>query len=119
MSPGRAAVCSLAFAPVLAAVLGACSGEDAAAPVDAPTPEAAAPTPAPTTPPPAHVDAAAPHDAAPPPAPLDVPASLVKALGDKTYVEGNCQSVTHPGWPNAAQKCTYQNGLVVTIANPT
>jgi hypothetical protein len=97
----------------------ACSGSDAAVPAD---PTDAAPPPAPpasTTPP---VDAAPPPpDSAPPPAPLDVPTSLVKALGEdgKTYVEGNCQSVTYPGWPNAAQKCTYQNGLVVTIANPT
>ena len=53
------------------------------------------------------------------PSALDVPASLVKALGNKTYVEGSCQSVTYAGWPNAAQRCTYQNGLVVTIANPS
>ena len=65
--------------------------------------------------PPAEIDAG-PPEAAPPP--LDVPASLVKALGGGTYVEESCQSVMHPGWPYAAQKCTYQNGLVVTIANP-
>lgn len=50
---------------------------------------------------------------------LDVPESLVKALGDKTYVEGDCQPATVPGWPYDAQRCTYQGGLVVTIANPT
>lgn len=49
---------------------------------------------------------------------LDVPASLVTALGDKTYVEESCQPSTYPGWPFPAQKCTYRNGLVVTIANP-
>ncbi len=49
---------------------------------------------------------------------LDVPASLVAALGDKTYVEGSCVPVTYAGWPYAAQRCTYMNGLAVTIANP-
>ena len=98
--------------------LTACSGDDGAAPPDPPS---AAPAPtAPANPPPAAPPAvdAGQHDSAAAPSPLDVPASLVKALGDKTYVEGNCQSVVHPGWPNAAQRCTYQNGLVVTIANP-
>src|SRR5438132_431008 len=109
----RVFVCALA----MGACVAACSSDDASVP-DAP--DAAAPDAAPKAPPAptsAPPDAGA-HDAAPPPSPLDVPASLVKALGDKTYVEGNCQSVMHPGWPNAAQKCTYQNGLVVTIANP-
>jgi hypothetical protein len=49
---------------------------------------------------------------------LDAPASLVAALGGKTYVEGNCTSTTYPGWPYPAQRCTYRDGLVVTIANP-
>jgi hypothetical protein len=26
---------------------------------------------------------------------------------------------TYPGWPHEAQRCTYRNGLVVTIANPS
>jgi hypothetical protein len=51
--------------------------------------------------------------------PLDVPASLVAALGGKTYVEESCASTTYPGWPFPAQRCTYRGGLVVTIANPT
>lgn len=52
------------------------------------------------------------------PEPLDVPASLVAALGGKTYVEGTCAATTYAGWPFEAQRCTYRNGLVVTIANP-
>lgn len=72
---------------------------------------------------------AAPADAAPEPAPeedagvdagppLDVPPKLVAALGTKTYVEESCAPATYKGWPNEAQRCTYRNGLVVTIANP-
>jgi hypothetical protein len=94
----------------------ACSsdgGDVAPSAPDAAPPEAAAPVPEP--PAPAVVDAG-PPEAAPPA--LDVPASLVKALGGKTYVEDSCQATTYPGWRYAAQKCTYQNGLVVTIANP-
>lgn len=97
------------FATVL---LLACS--DSASPADEPVVDAgseAAPAPAPTS----VVDASTP----PPAVALDVPESLVKALGGKTYVEGSCESVMQPGWPYEAQRCTYQNGLVVTIANPT
>jgi hypothetical protein len=110
---------SLAFAALSLALVGVmgCSGEDASPEpvVDAGSPPASstAPPPAPSPPP---VDAGA-LDAAPPP--LDVPASLVAALGDKTYVEDSCESTTYPGWPYPAQKCTYRNNLVVTIANPT
>jgi hypothetical protein len=110
-----ALVTGLALALAIAA--SGCSGDAGDvlpdAPDAAPAPEAAPPPPAPTATTP--VDAG-PPEAAPPP--LDVPASLVKALGGKTYVEESCQSVTYPGWPHPAQKCTYQNGLVVTIANP-
>ena len=113
-----AAALAAALVIALGAGLTACSGEggdaisnvpDAAPAVDAAPPPPPAPMPA------APIDAG-PPEAAPPP--LDVPASLVKALGAKTYVEDSCQSTTYPGWPYAAQKCTYQNGLVVTIANP-
>lgn len=107
---------ALALALALGGGVVACSSDGAAAAVSAPdaaVPDAAAPAPEPTTP--MTMDAG-PPEAAPPP--LDVPASLVKALGQKTYVEDSCQSTTYPGWPYAAQKCTYQSGLVVTIANP-
>ncbi|MDB5217280.1 MAG: hypothetical protein JWO86_5207 [Myxococcaceae bacterium] len=87
----------------------------AAAPPAEPTSDAA-PPPAPMAMPTASMDAGPPEAAAPPP--LDVPASLVTALGGKTYVEESCQTVMHPGWPYPAQKCTYQKNLVVTIANP-
>ncbi len=73
------------------------------------------------TPPPSSADAARPAvDAATKPdaSTLDVPASLVKALGGKSYVEDSCTTTTYPGWPHPAQKCTYRSGLVVTIANP-
>lgn len=103
----------------LGAVATACSGEGGDAissvPDAAPVPDGAPAPPAAPAMPAAALDAG-PPEAAPPP--LDVPASLVKALGGKTYVEESCQSVTYPGWPYAAQKCSYQNGLVVTIANP-
>jgi hypothetical protein len=114
--PERRAV-GLALAIASVAVLVACSGDGASMPSDAPAaaPRAvdAAPPPAPMTT--ATIEAGVP-EAAPPP--LDVPASLVKALGGKSYVEESCQSVMYPGWPYAAQKCTYQTNLVVTIANP-
>lgn len=93
----------------------ACSSADAE-----PDPIAAAPA---SEPPPAATtnetpilpEAGTPEAAAPP---LDVPASLVKALDGKSYVEDKCESVTAPGWPHAAQRCTYRTNLVVTIANP-
>jgi len=106
-----------ATAIVAIAVVAACSAESGdphAAPAPAPEPSDAAVSPPPMAMPPATMEAGAP-DAAPP---LDVPASLVKALGGKSYVEESCQSTTYPGWPYAAQKCTYQTNLVVTIANP-
>lgn len=110
-------LCRVVWLAALAAGVIACSSHDAA-PSSAPA--AAEPAPAeprqPATP--SLPADAGPPDSAPAPSPLDVPASLVKRLGGVTYVEGNCQSVTYPGWPNEAQKCTYQNGLVVTIANP-
>ena len=94
-----------------------CSSEggDAPAPPDSGAAPDASPPAVPMPMPMETTDAGAP-DAAPPP--LDVPASLVKALGGKSYVEESCQSTTYPGWPYAAQKCTYQTNLVVTIANP-
>lgn len=108
---------SFGLALVTALVLGAsgCGAGDATgAPPAEPIPDAA-PPPAPMTMPTAAMDAGPPEAASPP---LDVPASLVTALGGKTYVEESCQSVMHPGWPYPAQKCTYQKNLVVTIANP-
>src|SRR4051794_10642565 len=110
---GRSARGSItcAFALVVGLVtlltLVACSGDagPSGAPSDTPLERATAEPTLPAPAPPSHATDAG-HDAAPPSSPLDVPASLVKALGDKTYVEGNCQSVMHPGWPNAAQKCT-------------
>jgi hypothetical protein len=55
------------------------------------------------------------------PAPAaEVPEALVAALGrDRTYVEENCASTTYPDWPYPAQRCTYRDNLVVTIANPS
>ncbi len=100
----------------LASLSSACSsdgGDTPATPDSGAVPDSSPPVVSPM--PPATMEAGAP-DAAPPP--LDVPASLVKALGGKSYVEESCQSTTYPGWPYAAQKCTYQTNLVVTIANP-
>jgi hypothetical protein len=121
---GRAKETIIAFGAVL---LGACGGESAKSVVVADTTDAAT-EPAPTSsaseippnqPPPPPVDAgtdtSAPPDAGPP---LDVPQSLIDALGGKTYVEDSCQPTTYPGWPFAAEKCTYRTNLVVTIANP-
>src|SRR5260370_421688 len=107
----RTIVCLLVVAA--AACSGIPSGVETAPPdagVDAapPPPDAAVDAPLPPA------DAAI--DAAPPP--LDVPASLIKALGDKTYVEGTCTPTTYPGWPFDARRCTYGSGLAVTIANP-
>lgn len=86
----------------------ACSGE----PATSEAPDA-------STPPDATAEAEAPRDAgdaAPPEIPP--PAALVAALGGKTYVEGQCEPTTYPGWPYEASRCTYRDGLVVTIANP-
>ncbi len=50
------------------------------------------------------------------------PASLVKLLSTKPYVEQNCVATTYPGWPYAAQRCTYTSGPLttsVTVANPS
>jgi hypothetical protein len=107
---------SLGLAFALVVVVPGCSADAdpaPAAPVE-PTTDAA-PPPAPTAMPTAMMDAGPPEAST---TPLDVPASLVTALGGKTYVEESCQSVMHPGWPYAAQKCTYRTSLVVTLANP-
>ncbi len=117
VAPRLPLVTALVTALVLGGAASACSSDGETkpnAPAALPASDAA-PAPAPMIVPTATMDAS-PPEAAPPP--LDVPASLVMALGGKTYVEESCQSVMHPGWPYAAQKCTYQNGLVVTIANP-
>jgi hypothetical protein len=115
---GVALVTALVTPLALGAGTTGCSGDDGdrapAAPAAPSTPDAAPPAP-PAPMPTAAMEAGVP-EAAPPP--LDVPASLVKALGGKSYVEESCQSVMYPGWPYAAQKCTYQTNLVVTIANP-
>lgn len=50
------------------------------------------------------------------------PASLIKLLSTKPYVEDRCVSATYPGWPYAAQRCTYTSGpltTTVTVANPS
>jgi uncharacterized protein YraI len=60
--------------------------------------------------------------APPPPGPstgVAPPASLVRAMSSKPYVEGSCTQTTFAGWPYEAQRCTYGNGLQVTVANPT
>lgn len=102
-------------------VLAACGGSETSSPeptpAPAPEPSSSSTTTQPdASPPPA--DASVPDaevDAGPP---LDVPASLVAALGTKTYVEESCEPTTYAGWPFPAQRCTYHSGLVVTIANP-
>jgi hypothetical protein len=97
---------------VVSIALVACSQDEAAAPPppeDAGAPDVSVPEAAPPV-----VEAGV--DAGPP---LDVPDSLVKTLSVKPYVEESCQSTTYPGWPYAAQKCTYQKTLVVTVADPT
>ena len=106
---------------ILASLAGtaACSSNDDGIDPAPATPEETPPAPPPastTNETPLPVDSGAPDTATTPP--LDVPASLVKAVDGKSYVEGTCESVTHPGWPHAAQKCTYRTNLVVTIANP-
>jgi hypothetical protein len=49
----------------------------------------------------------------------DVPGTLVTALDVKPYVEQSCTPTTFEGWPFEAQKCTYNGGLKVTVANPS
>ncbi|MBM4377950.1 MAG: hypothetical protein FJ086_01380 [Deltaproteobacteria bacterium] len=49
------------------------------------------------------------------------PAGLVTQLSVKPYVEGSCQSVNWPGWPHAAQACSYSasgRSATVAVANP-
>ena len=53
---------------------------------------------------------------------IAVPASLVALLSPKPYVEQNCSSASYPGWPYAAQRCSYSSGgktTSVTVADPS
>ncbi len=49
----------------------------------------------------------------------EVPGSLVTALDVPPYVEQDCKPATYTGWPFEAQKCTYNGGLKVTVADPS
>jgi len=49
----------------------------------------------------------------------DVPGTLVTALDVPPYVEQDCKPATFNGWPFEAQKCTYNGGLKVTVADPS
>ncbi len=56
------------------------------------------------------------------PAPITPPESLVSWLNIKPYVEQNCSSTTFPGWPHAAQRCTFTylgQTATATVAIPS
>jgi hypothetical protein len=62
------------------------------------------------------------HPLPPPQGSVDVPASLVSLLSPRPYVEQSCNATSYPGWPHAAQRCTYSSGGIttsVTVANPS
>ncbi|MFH1462978.1 MAG: SH3 domain-containing protein [Pseudomonadota bacterium] len=47
------------------------------------------------------------------------PGSLVSTLDIPPYVEQSCADTTWDGWPFDAQRCTYNGGLRVTVADPS
>jgi hypothetical protein len=47
------------------------------------------------------------------------PGSLVDTLDVPPYVEQSCADTTWEGWPFEAQRCTYNGGLRVTVADPS
>ncbi len=47
------------------------------------------------------------------------PGSLVDTLDIPPYVEQSCSDTTWDGWPFEAQRCTYNGGLRVTVADPS
>jgi hypothetical protein len=49
----------------------------------------------------------------------DAPGAVEDVLDVVPYVEQDCRDTTFDGWPFEAQKCTYNGGLVVTVADPT
>ena len=49
----------------------------------------------------------------------DAPGSLVDTLDVPPYVEQSCSDTTWDGWPFEAQRCTYNGGLRVTVADPS
>ena len=51
--------------------------------------------------------------------PLPVPAALLRALSATPYVEQSCRPTTWRTWPYPALRCTYNAGIVVTVADPT
>ncbi|MBM4364860.1 MAG: SH3 domain-containing protein [Deltaproteobacteria bacterium] len=63
----------------------------------------------------------APADPCPGPDPYldDTPGRVVDLLSVKPYVEQDCRDTTWEGWPFDAQRCTYNNGLKVTVADPS
>jgi len=49
----------------------------------------------------------------------DTPGRVEDLLDVPPYVEQDCEDTTWDGWPFAAQECTYNGGLRVTVANPS
>jgi hypothetical protein len=60
-------------------------------------------------------------DLCPGPAPYtgEAPSDLVDVLDIPPYVEQSCSATTWDGWPFEAQRCTYNGGLRVTVADPS
>lgn len=49
----------------------------------------------------------------------DTPGRVEELLSVTPYVEQSCRDTTWEGWPFEAQRCTYNGGLVVTVADPS
>lgn len=49
----------------------------------------------------------------------DTPETVVDTLSTVPYVEQDCAETTWEGWPFEAQRCVYNDGLVVTVADPS
>jgi hypothetical protein len=60
-------------------------------------------------------------DPCPGPAPYldDTPSRVEDVLATTPYVEQDCTRTTFDGWPFDAQRCTYNGGLRVTVADPS
>ncbi|MCK6503200.1 SH3 domain-containing protein [Myxococcota bacterium] len=49
----------------------------------------------------------------------DTPGRVEDLLSVTPYVEQDCRDTSLEGWPFEAQRCTYNGGLVVKVANPS
>lgn len=49
----------------------------------------------------------------------DGPGTVADVLDVVPYVEQDCSDITWDGWPYEAQKCTYNGGLKVKVADPS